>query len=390
MVAGIGVLAIGGVLYFLIHSSATPNLDSVVSETATATTLKKNLAVTPAGSTQTEDIATSTIVAQGDLLTTSQDGRGLITMSNGSTAVLDYRSSLVVKTIDSSGTHTSLSLIAGSAWARVEKVFGQGEYFEIKTQNAVAVVRGTSFGLTYHQNGPTTLLVGKGVVLLTPLDPKTGQRQEDKTLTIPAGYKGVISTEGTGSQSVMDASDTGSDWFKYNNGDSAGASRDNTIKAATPSASQQPASPVVQDSAPALPKVENPVKTLTTDPQSSPIQTSIPTVADTPGANACGLFTDTQGITSDTSVSLALQRVSPASISQSSSSMVSLFGSGLHCVTNIYVGNKTLNGESDFTVVSNDEISFPANILPIGTFDVVLMDTLGNIVMLPKALTVTR
>ena len=124
-VAGAILLAIGG--YLLLKDSAGSQ-QSVQIGGATATTLKTMLSVTPKGTLTPEEIPTSKQVKEGDKLSTSKDGRGIIEMDDGSTAVLDYSSEVTISSLGSS--KTSVALKTGSVWAQVKKVLGQGEFFE--------------------------------------------------------------------------------------------------------------------------------------------------------------------------------------------------------------------------------------------------------------------
>lgn len=373
----VGVVALGGFMYFR-SEQLTPSerLAAVATitetaATATATTIKKNLYLTPVGREQAEDIPDFATVSSGDLLTTSHDGRGLVTMQNGSTAILDYDSSMTIKSLDDSGKRASLHLIAGSVWARVEKVFGKGEYLEIKTQNAVAVVRGTSFGLSYRKDGSVALLVSQGTVSLAPLDPTTGLAQEEKARAITAGERGIVSPDGSLSKSAISASDASSEWFRYNNSESAGASSNTVAPASSPIPVPPPPPPPAP--APVVPQIPPPIRPVSLED----------------AGNICASFSEAE-VGSLSGSSLKLSGISPTSISQSSSGLVTLTGEGFNCVTTIMVGEKVLTGESDFTVVDNSNITFSSNLVPIGTFNIIVADTLGATATLRQTLTATR
>jgi len=359
--AAVAVIAAGGLFYLRSEQPVSQGQLSAVATTATATTIKKNLSVTPVGSEETLDIPETALVSGGDTLATSDDGRGIVEMEDGSTVVLDYDSSMVIQNLDASATHTGLTLAAGSVWARVKKVFGQGEYVEIKTKNAVAAVRGTSFGLTYRKDGSSVLLVSEGTVALTPRDLVTGEEKKNKTLMVSAGRKGVVSPDGAISVSLMTAADTSSEWFRYNN----------------PEDSTAPAASV----APAPSPTPTPA-TSQTAPQTSP------TASSENEGNICASFSETGGGAQGST--LALSSVSPSSVSRNSGTTVTLTGEGLVCATTITIGGTVLNGETGFVVVNNTNITFSSSQLPVGTFDIVIADTLGARVTLPQALTITQ
>ena len=379
------IYLVGGVVvvvlvagFFLLRGGTSESGVSQSEVKATATILAPAMSLITASSSEPVPlVASTTEVAMGNTLVTSHTGRGLITMSNGSTAVLDYDSSVEIKNLDTAGTHTSLSLVAGSVWARVEKVFGQGEYFEIKTRNAVAVVRGTSFGLTYHADGSTTLFVGKGTVALTPVDPVTGQRQEYKTLTVTAGGKGMIFSNGTTSSSDMKTPDTSADWFRFNNPDTSVLPQATVPAAAT----TKVVAPVVQ-TAPAAPIKTTPTVTAPATPATTvvPVQTS----GTTCGSSDSGYTTALGGN------SLKVTSITPATVSKSSGSTVTLTGKGFACATTLTLGASVLDGESGFVVINDSTMTFSSSALSTGVFDIVITDTLGGTATLPQALTVTR
>ena len=87
--------------------------------------------------------------------------------------LLDYDTELTLEESDDTGTHVRGSLGTGAVWARVEKVFGKGEYYTIKTQNAVAVVRGTSFSISYRNN-VSKIEVAAGTISLHACGPFDG------------------------------------------------------------------------------------------------------------------------------------------------------------------------------------------------------------------------
>lgn len=368
---GIGIVAVGAVAY-TIFARPAPQEEAV---TATATMIKSILSVARAEGGEAREVVSSTSVLQGDALATSHEGRGIVEMSNGSTAVLDYDSVMILEELTAQGAQTRLDLLAGGVWARVEKVFGQGEYFEIKTRNAVAVVRGTSFGLSVTPDGATTAFVTEGAVKLTPLDPATGGRLEYKALTILAGNKGSVSANGSTAQFPLKAADTSSEWFRYNNPDDISAVSDTGTIPVTPGTPTAPVTPRT----PTTPTVTPPP--IPVPPVSAG---SVSTAGD-----LCAAFSETGTPTGATSA-LSLTSVTPSTVSQGAFGVVTLTGNGFKCVVSVTVGTKTLNGETGFVVVDNSTITFSATLVPLGTFDVVMADTLGGVAVLPRALTVTR
>ncbi len=378
------LLGLGGVTVYetqkqaQMQATATPAIATTTEEvSATATTIKKTLSVTPAGETASIEIPKSGKVARGDTLLTSHDGRGVVEMSNGSTAVLDYDSSVVIEGLDQAGTHTSLNLESGSVWARVKKVFGKGEFFEIKTRNAVAVVRGTSFGLTYHKDGSSTLLVGSGSVALTPLD-DSGVPVANKAIVVPAGGKGMIDAVGKVTQSTLSSKERQSEWFLFN------AEEKNTTPA--PLKETDVVSPKTTTPTPKSQATSPTTNTTNTGSGSSPTGT----VAAPSSGDPCKAYSEDQAPTGQTIATLSISKVTPGSVSLGQKTVVTIKGFGFSCVSEVQIAGMVFTEERELTISDDQTITFSSDTLPVGTFDVVAVNIQGSKATAPRALTVGR
>lgn len=371
-----GIVVAAGAYFFVTKSGDIQ--ESARAATATATTINKILSVTPKGVLTPAEIKESKEVSEGDKLSTSKDGRGIVEMEDGSTAVLDYSSEMIISSLGAS--RTSIALKTGSVWAQVKKVLGQGEFFEIKTQNAVAVVRGTSFGLTSHADGSSTLFVNEGTVRFAPVDPKTGAADFVKAKDVPAGDKAMLSNENVFTETPMTPAERNNEWVIFNTGKAEEDATDGIVPTVKTTAETE-AAPVTDAATPA---------TATTVTNAAEGVNSGETAPPARPANACGAFSETGGYAADSSGSLKLASIAPASVSQSGGGAITLTGTGFVCATTVAIGGKVFDGESGFTVVDNSTIILPASELPIGVFNVVMADALGNAAGLPRALTVTR
>ncbi|MFI5205684.1 MAG: FecR domain-containing protein, partial [Candidatus Paceibacterales bacterium] len=142
-------------------------------QTFLLTVLDNNVSVKPAPNEPfTEVLGTTVNVNEGSNVKTSLTGRATIESLGQSTVVVDKNSEFTVA--ESTQHKTTISLLAGNLWAKVQKLFGQGEYFKVQTPNAVVTVRGTSFGVLYA-NDVTTVMVAESRVSLLSIDPKTLQ-----------------------------------------------------------------------------------------------------------------------------------------------------------------------------------------------------------------------
>ena len=370
IVVGIIIIVVAITAFFLLRGEEAVTESAVVNVSpALATTLAPDMTLITTNNSKPQTVGSSTPIYVGDTLATSRTGRGLLQWTNGTTALLDYDTKLTLEENDRTGTHVRGSLGAGTIWTRVEKVFGKGEYYEIKTQNAVAVVRGTSFGISY-KGGMTALHVATGTVNLIPVDPSTGEPLEGKEVLVSGGNKATLDDSGLVRVSPLTAADEQAPWQLYD-------VPEFKAHAPAPDTSQTTLLPSPPQTAPQIKSVPPEAIAPTTSPVSAVNE-----------ENACASFSEFQG--SATGSALRLTSVSPLSVSQSGQNTVTLTGEGFICVTTITIGEKTLSGESDFVVASNSSITLSSGLLPVGIFDIVMNDSLGSTVTLLQAITITR
>ncbi len=111
-------------------------------------------------------------VAQGDRLKTGPASRLEATLADGSKLRLGAGSelsleNLVVGKKREAKKRVTAKLLVGRVWASVTKLFGTDSNFEVKTENAVAGVRGTRFSATRSADGETSVRVYSGQVLVS-------------------------------------------------------------------------------------------------------------------------------------------------------------------------------------------------------------------------------
>ena len=130
------------------------------------------------------------IVANGDLVRSSKDGRAVLTFFDGSTVSVDSGALVKVLTLNrlaSGGIELLLEQTLGRSWAAVAKLKPDSR-FEIKTPSSIGSVRGTAFETSVTQNadGTTsaTYKVDDGQILVTA---NTGG-----TVTVGAGQQVTI------------------------------------------------------------------------------------------------------------------------------------------------------------------------------------------------------
>ncbi|MBI5546464.1 MAG: FecR domain-containing protein [Deltaproteobacteria bacterium] len=126
-------------------------------------------------------------VEQGDLLETGKAGKLEITLSDKSVVRLGPSSKL--KLDQAAFTDTSRSfkatLLLGKVWSKVTSVFGEERNFEVRTERAVAGVRGTVFRIDAESTKAVLVKVYDGSVAVAGSTaaaaapaPKKGERVE--------------------------------------------------------------------------------------------------------------------------------------------------------------------------------------------------------------------
>lgn len=123
---------------------------------------------TRAAGGKTEPLAVGKAVYQGDLLETQRRTRLEVKLADGSVVRLGPSSRAEVqqaafgKTVDQ--RNVSAKLLVGKVWANVAKAVGGEQRFEVKTENAVAGVRGTTFRVDAATDKSVVVKVYSGTV----------------------------------------------------------------------------------------------------------------------------------------------------------------------------------------------------------------------------------
>lgn len=185
------------------------------------TALNKDVTLKETKLSRIQTIAKTATTTAGSQVKTSATGRALIESGAAHMTFLDYNSEITLTESSEAKKKTSIELTAGAVWSRLQKAFDAGEFYEIKTKNAVAVVQGTSFGLWYTGN-TTTLIVTDGSVAFSARDTDTGETISGSQVTVTAGQKAVWNGMGVIQIGTITDKDRQSSWFIFNNPDSTG------------------------------------------------------------------------------------------------------------------------------------------------------------------------
>lgn len=272
----------------------------------------------------------------GSTIRTSDTGRALIESSAAHRTLIDYSSEIVLT--ESTGNRTRIGLLGGAVWSRLEKIVDSGEYYEIKSGNAIAAVRGTSFGMWYS-GGITTLMVIEGSVGLSAVD-SAGQVIPGTEVVLTAGQKAVRDGNGKIVVTAITKEDRALPWVLFNDSEES------------PGASPAAPVPVIK---PAPPGVA-PEPSIGEPPQ-PPSETVV--------------------------AGPELSLVTPSKIDESSRERITLKGKNLEDVTQVLVGTKKV----DFEVLSSTTVTFYADDVDPGRYDVTVSGTAGSDT-LSRALTI--
>jgi hypothetical protein len=114
------------------------------------------------------------LLASGDVVKSSADGRAVLTFFDGSTLTVETGSSVTVTTLNrlpNGGIQVVIEQAIGRTWASVSRLKTPDSKFELRTPTSAAVVRGTGFETTVTQlpdNTTTaTYVTDDGEILVT-------------------------------------------------------------------------------------------------------------------------------------------------------------------------------------------------------------------------------
>jgi hypothetical protein len=335
-----GLLIAGGLIW--VFSMKAPQDTENAPSPISITSLHNDVLVRATGA-EFETVNGQATTTSGSTVKTSPTGRALISSANSHTTLVDYSSEIVLS--QDANTHTSIGLLTGAVWSRLEKTFDSGEYYEIKTGNTVAAVRGTSFGMWYA-GGTTTLIVIDGSVLFSAIDLTTGLVIPGTEVVVTAGHKAV--RVGTGEIVVSEVTDDERHlpWVVFNTEEA-------------PSLVPQPA-PRASDAA---------------AESSTPVGNTVPsTVPSTPASPAPPAPAQPE-----------LSSLSPSTIPAGSTRVLTLKGTGLQDVRIVQAGTVRV----PFSIVSSTMITFTATDVPAGIYSIKVTALDNRTDILSQALTIT-
>jgi hypothetical protein len=133
-----------------------------------ATFIKGDVTVGAAEGGEFAKVKRNQEIQPGSLVKTGDGARAELTFPDGSVVRIGPGSTLKVEGVAYNGKSKEVkveaTLVGGAAWAKVTKLVGEDSKFQVKTNNAVAGVRGTVFRVNVDRDEATVVKVYNGAV----------------------------------------------------------------------------------------------------------------------------------------------------------------------------------------------------------------------------------
>lgn len=155
--AAMAALLVAGALEAAAPASGAPK----------ATFVKGDVTAGPPDGAQAK-VKRGSAIAAGSIIKTGDGARAELTFPDGSIVRIGPASALKLESAAFDGKTRTVKVeaevVGGQAWAKVATLVGDDAQFKVKTQNAVAGVRGTVFRINVEQDEATVVKVYNGSV----------------------------------------------------------------------------------------------------------------------------------------------------------------------------------------------------------------------------------
>lgn len=219
IIAIIALIVIVGAAGFILFSNNSKPVDTnteIKSEetpiTAMVTVVNSDVQTQAPLESEFQTVDKTAEVKEGSKVKTSLSGRAIVESENATVSV-DKNAEITIQT--QVKNKNKIHLAVGNLWAKVKNVFGQGEYFQVETPNAVATVRGTAFSVLYSI-GKTVIWVHEGEVAVISIDPLTKQQIGNEVI-VKAGQKASTTDGDEPVLQDVSAQDKRTEWYLFNN-----------------------------------------------------------------------------------------------------------------------------------------------------------------------------
>lgn len=185
----ISILVIAGLAWFFFWQKQLPATapGEQVNETAEKgwiEVINRGAYLVNTDGTLGSELKTGDELTGGQTLMTDQTGLANLHFSDGSVARLETQTKVDLKDFEYFPGNKTLKvkifLQSGRIWSRIKALMTTQSYWEVETSNAVAAVRGTSFGVVYVP-GQTTIIGSVHLINVNAIDPQTKQLIEHNT-----------------------------------------------------------------------------------------------------------------------------------------------------------------------------------------------------------------
>lgn len=126
---------------------------------------------------------------EGSSLKTTSTGRASLLYPDGGVTKLGRNSYVVLATLQDKGKKSKIKIFGGGIWSKVENILDD-ESYEVESENMVASVRGTIFGIEISSE-TTSIYTFEHTIRITPKN-KDGKLLENLALDVNSGEKVII------------------------------------------------------------------------------------------------------------------------------------------------------------------------------------------------------
>jgi len=137
-----------------------------------------------------DEIAVERIIRSGDTVATDESGRAVVTYPDGSTALLEEKSSLTIEFVQTSAGDyvVRMQQTLGRVWYAVTRAVALGSRYEVRNAGMASVIRaGSDSYVTVSPDGETSVVTISGTV-----DTSAGGAE----VSVPAGSSTTVSGPG--------------------------------------------------------------------------------------------------------------------------------------------------------------------------------------------------
>lgn len=196
----IGIVAVVAVLVLRSGSDSLPNDQANGANNVRIAVLDNDVLLKNLDNAEFNKIEKESNASEGSEIKTSSSGRASLLYPNATIANLAESSHLIIKNLENNSKRSKLRLVVGGIWSKIENILGTGDAYEIETENMVASVRGTIFAVEFH-DGVSWIASFENKIIVTAINPKTGEAIEGGIVELNAGEKTIIDNKAMPSKS---------------------------------------------------------------------------------------------------------------------------------------------------------------------------------------------